>query len=273
MLYVTRILAFLCFLGLSNAHSLAGPVWERVRQSGELVVAVDTAWPPFQWQRADGRYDGFDVALVMEISRRLNVGIRFVSPPFSEIVAGGWDGKWDVAPSVTPTRQRAKELAFPVVYAYSLASLAVHRDNRSIRGPEDASGKRIGSVKSTEFEKYLTREPFDILGLPGVVYKIDKPVLFQFDDAASTFAALAKGDGVELDAVVDSLQTIMIEIEKGRPFRIVGSPLMFTPSALAVEKGDEEFAALLERVVEDMRAEGTLSELSDTWFGLDITQP
>src|SRR5437899_1905439 len=133
----------------------AGPVLDRVRQNGVLVSVMDPAWPPFSWRKDDGSFDGFDVDVMTQVARRLGVRIRFETPDFSTVVAGKWQGAWDVSPSVTPTKQRAENLDFPAVYAYSVDSLAVHRDNTSILTPADASGTKIGVEKSTEYEKYL----------------------------------------------------------------------------------------------------------------------
>ncbi|TIV37664.1 MAG: transporter substrate-binding domain-containing protein, partial [Mesorhizobium sp.] len=168
MSIATVSLLLLCALSMPGS---AGPVLDRVRQKAVLVVAVDPAWPPFSWRKDDGSFDGFDVDVLTGVARRLGVEVRFEVAEFSAVISGRWQGAWDVSPSVTPTKQRAEKLDFPAVYAFGLGSLAVHRDNTTIRTPADASGKRIGAVRSSEYEKYLTREPFDILDIPPIKYQ------------------------------------------------------------------------------------------------------
>lgn len=261
------------FLCASPISSPAGPVLDRVKERGILVVAMDPAWPPFSWRKSDGSFDGFDVDIMTLVARKLGVVIRFETPEFPMVVTGNWQGKWDASPSVTPTKQRAENLDFPAVYAYSVDALGVHRDNTTIRIPTDASGKRIGVVKSTEYEKYLTREAFDILDMPPINYRIDQPVIVTFDTSNETYEALAKGDGVELDGVVDSLSSLMSEISNGRPIKIIGLPLLYTPSGIAVEKGDPEFSAAIREAVDGLREDGTLKTISLKWFGIDTTTP
>lgn len=251
----------------------AGTVLDRVRQNGVLVVAADPAWPPFSWRKEDGSFDGFDVDVMAGVARRLGVEVRFEVADFPTVVSGKWQGVWDVSPSVTPTKQRAENLDFPAVYGFSLASLAVHRGNTTIRTPADASGKKIGAVKATEYEKYLTREPFDILDMPPINYRIERPAILTFETSDGSYEALAKGDGIELDAVLDSLSTLMTEISNGRPIKIIGQPLLYTPSAIAIEKGDPEFSAELKGAVNGLREDGTLKTLSLKWFGIDTTTP
>jgi hypothetical protein len=61
-------------------------------------------------------------------------------------------------------------------------------------------------------------------------------------------------------------------IKKGYPFRIVGSPVFYEPLAIAIEKNDKEFNDKLSEIVAAMKADGTLSKLSDKWFGVDYTK-
>ena len=265
--------ALLFSLVVLPTSSSAGTVLDRIKGRGILVVAMDPAWPPFSWRKDDGNFDGFDVDVMSQVARKLGVGIRFETPDFSAVVAGKWDGKWDASPSVTPTKQRAENLDFPAIYAYGVDALGVHRDNTTIRIPADASGKRIGVVKSTEYEKYLTREAFDILNMPPINYRIDQPVIVTFDTSNETYEALAKGDGVVLDGVVDSLSSLMSEITNGRPIKIIGLPLIYTPSGIAVEKGDPEFSAAIREAVDGLREDGTLKTMSLKWFGIDTTTP
>jgi len=87
------------------------------------------------------------------------------------------------------------------------------------------------------------------------------------------FAALAKGDGVELDAMVNYLPAIIELIKAGMPFKVVGQPLYRPPQCVAILPGDPEFAAELKRIVDGMHADGTLVNLSMKWFEIDLTKP
>ena len=55
------------------------------------------------------------------------------------------------------------------------------------------------------------------------------------------------------------------------PFRIVGQPLTYTPSAMAVDHDEDAFAATLKEIVEAMHRDGTLTRLSTKWFDFDLT--
>jgi polar amino acid transport system substrate-binding protein len=272
---VCMLLYFLAgILVVPTSH--AGEVLDRIISRGYITLNGETGWPPFSWKDADGQYKGFDVDVANEVARRLGVNVKRADHALTweEETSGHWDGKIDISiGSMTPTAKRAENLDFPVNYYYAIAALAVHRDNVAIRTPADASGKRIGALKAATYELYLRRVPFDIKDMPPLFYKIDNPVIVTFDLESDVFDALAKGDGVELDALVNYLPTLMALVNEGRPFRIIGQPLYRAPQSVAIEPGDSELAAKLKEVVDSMHADGTLTELSMKWFDFDLTKP
>lgn len=252
----------------------AGEVLDRIVQRGFVTLNGETGWPPFSWKDADGQYKGFDVDVANEVARRLGVDVKRIAHALTweEETGGHWDGKIDISiGSMTPTAKRAEKLEFPNNYYFAIAALAVHRDNTAIKTPADASGKRIGALKAATYELYLRRVPFDIKGMPPLIYKIDNPVIVNFDRESDAFDALSKGDGVELDAVITYLPTLMTLVKEGRPFRIIGQPLYRAPQSVAIEPGDPELAAKLKEIVDSMHADGTLTNLAMKWFDFDVT--
>ena len=252
----------------------AGEVLDRIKKKGVMVTATDAEWPPFSWRNSKGEFDGFDIDVAKELSRRMSVTLEYATPKWEETTAGHWSGKLDISVgSMTPTAARAENLDFPACYYFGMESLAVHAGNTTIKAPSDASGKRIGVLSSSTYEQYLKREPFDIVGMHPLTYRIDNPVVVTYDNEEAAYDALAKGDGLELDGVVDSLLTLMALIKDGKPFRIVGHPLFRTPLCVAVEPGDPEFSELVKQTVEHMKSDGTLQKLSMKWFEYDLTKP
>jgi polar amino acid transport system substrate-binding protein len=47
--------------------------------------------------------------------------------------------------------------------------------------------------------------------------------------------------------------------------------LFLEPLGVAIDKGDPEWGARLEEIINEMHADGTLSELSHKWYGADLT--
>ncbi|MDX1425789.1 MAG: transporter substrate-binding domain-containing protein [Kiloniellales bacterium] len=262
---------------LLSSPGFAGEVLDRILARGYITMNGVPDWPPFSSKNENGDYVGFDVDVANEVAHRMGVEVRRLENivTWGEETGGNWNGKIDISiGSMTPTAKRGENLDFPAIYTYAIASLAVHKDNTSIRTPADASGKRIGALQAATYELYLRRVPFEIEGMPPFAYQIDDPIVVTYPETESdVFKALAKGDGVELDALVNYLPTLMSIIQEGMPFRIIGQPLYRAPQAVAIEPGDPELAARLKQIIDEMRADGTLTKLSMKWFDFDMTKP
>ncbi|WP_431299867.1 transporter substrate-binding domain-containing protein [Tabrizicola sp. BL-A-41-H6] len=251
----------------------AGEVLDRIEAKGVLTVASDPAWPPYSWIDETGNWKGFDAAVASEIARRMGVKIAFATPSWETLTAGNWTGEWDLSVgSMSPTEDRAKVLDFPASYYFSPMVLAVHESNTTIQSPTDASGKRIGALKGSIFEKYLRGEPTGMSSEMQPEYRIANAAIQTYETSEAALRELAKGADSDLDAMVDDMMYFLFQIEQGQPVRIVGQPLDYGPAAIAIAPGDPELGARLAEIVTEMQADGTLSALSTEWFGVDLTQ-
>lgn len=156
---------------------------------------------------------------------------------------------------------------FPAVYRFDAAALVVRKDDTTIERPADASGKVIGVRQGTTFENYLHRN-LVIYGNPDVVtYLIADPKIRTFPDREEVVNALTSK---RVDAIVTSFGLAENDIKNGAPIRIVRGFLFFEPVAVAVDKGDPAFAKAIGEAVRGLRADGTLTKLSEKWFGIDV---
>ena len=88
----------------------------------------------------------------------------------------------------------------------------------------------------------------------------------------NAFDDLRLGDGKRLDAVLSALPTIQEAIKNDYPMKIVGEPVYYEPLSVAIDKGDAEFAAKIAEIIQAMHQDGTLSTLSEKWYGVDLTK-
>jgi len=172
---------------------------------------------------------------------------------------------------MTPTGTRAEVLAFPAVYYYTPAGFVVHEDSTATE-VSDLNGKVVGTGKDTTFEQYLEKDlSMDAEGAPPFEYLVDVGEIRSYDNSVTAMEDLRLGDGVRLDGVISSLPTIMGAIESGRPLKIIGDPVFYEPLALAIDRGDPEFNDKLKQIVDEMHADGTLTALSEKWYGVDYS--
>ena len=249
----------------------AGEALDRVMSTKVLKVATDANWAPQSFLNDKNEMDGFDVDVAKEVAKRLGAEAEFVTPSWDIITAGNWNGRWDLSVgSMTPTKSRAKVLAFPGVYYFTPASIAVHKDS-PFKQISDLNDKEVGAGTATTFELYLQHDlQIDAEGVPAFEYQLTAKNK-SYKDSTAAMDDLRLGDGVRLNGMVGSLPAILAAIEANYPLRVLGDPVFYEPLALAIDRGDAEFNDKLVEILAAMKSDGTLSKLSVKWYGIDYT--
>lgn len=252
---------------------LAGEVLDRVMSTKTLTLSSDPAYPPQSFLNENNKMDGFDIEVAKAIAQRLGAELKIITPAWEIITAGRWGGRWDISVgSMTPTKPRAQVLNFPAVYYYTPASFAVHKDSKAA-AVADLNGKTIGVCGACTYENYLGKNlVIDAVGAPPFTYQVDAGRVRTYETDSNALDDLRIGDGKRLDAVLSALPTIEAAIKNGYPLKVVGEPVFYEPLAVALDKGDPEFATKIKGIVEAMHTDGTLSKLSKKWFGADLTK-
>lgn len=264
---------------------------DEILARGTLVIATDPEYLPQSRLIPDSRpsegtrcsptqytanqFEGFDVDAAREVARRLGVEPCFVTPPWSQLVAGNWGDNWDVhVGSVAITFERMENLYFTQPYYATPTVLLVHEDNTSYTYPEDLSGKRIGICAGCTFEDYLR----GTLKIPGqtLQYRIRdaRPIAYESEDPA--IQTLSQGDGVELDAVMTILPKARAAVDAGYPVRLLDEPILFVYASMTVDRAShrnmQRLIREINRIVLEMHADGTLTELSLRYQGMDLSK-
>lgn len=252
--------------------ALAGETLDRVMKNKVLVEVTDQAYPPFSFIDESGEVVGFDIDISKEIAKRLGVEYKVETPSWEIIVAGNWNGRWDICVcSMTPTAERAQVLDFVNEYYAAPAVVVVNVDNNDIKGPADLTGKKVGAQAGTTYEKYLNKE-LEIEMAPPVEFPFGELTPVPYDSEDTAFQDLALGTGKRLDAIVSNFLTAKERVDKNPDkFKIVGDPAYGEPIWVSVEKGDPEWQAKIKEIFKAMEADGTLKAISEKWVGADIT--
>lgn len=255
--------------------SKAGETLDRVMKNKMLVEVTDQAYPPFSYIDDSGEVVGFDIDISKEIAKRLGVDYKVETPSWEIIVAGNWNGRWDICVcSMTPTKERAEVLSFVNEYYSAPANIVVNVDNNEIKSAADLEGKKVGVQAGTTYEKYVQKQL--VIEVPGGTAKIDYPfseaTVVPYDSEDTAFQDLALGTGKRLDAIVSGYLTAKERLDKAPDkFKFVGDPLFGEPIWVSVEKGDPEWEAKIKEIFKAMYEDGTLKAISEKWVGADIT--
>ena len=116
MKYMKKILlvVLLALLPLSlNAESKLN----QILSSGELKVGTTGDWDPMSMKDpATNKYVGFDIDVMQELAKDMDVKVTFVPTEWKTIVSGITSGRYDVSTSVTKTAKRAEVAGFTSTY-------------------------------------------------------------------------------------------------------------------------------------------------------------
>ena len=86
---------------------------------------------------------------------------------------------------------------------------------------------------------------------------------------------LSLGDGTRLDAVLTAQPTGAEAIKGGQPFKQLGDPAYFEYLGGAVDKASTPdpvpFLKKVSEVIQGLNSDGTLLQLSQKYYGLDLT--
>ena len=230
----------------------------RIRSFGEIVVATEGAWAPWTYHDEDGTLVGFDVEVAQAIAEKLGVKAKFAETEWDGIFAGLDSSRYDIAANgVEVTEERAQKYDFTTPYGYIRTALIVRGDNEDITSFEDLEGRHTAnSIAST----YMTLAESYGATAAGV------------DTLDQTIQMVLSGRAdATLNAEVSFYDYMAVHPDAN--LKVVALTEEASEVAIPVRKG-EDSASLLEAInqaIDELRADGTLSAISEKYFGKDIT--
>jgi polar amino acid transport system substrate-binding protein len=253
----------------------AGPVMDKIRETGKVTVATEASYPPFEFMQ-DGKIVGYGKDLLTEViaalSRKVgrDVTLEQLDLPFQGILPGLSAGQFDfVATSVGINAERAKRYAYTRPMAISVQTVMIRAaDVNILKTPQDLNGKVLGTQMASASEPVA--RGFDAKmkaeGKPGFS---ELKLLTSYPE---TYVALANGS---IDAVLQSGPALAVLV-KARPgvFHLMG-PLTDQKSFLAwvTRPADEDLRQLINAVFSDLNKGGKMGELQEKWFGFKMETP
>lgn len=241
----------------SSTSTEGGDLLQHVKDAGVLKVGVMGTYQPYNFINEDKEMDGFDVDIAKEIAKGLDVKVEFVSQEFSGMVAGLQTGKFDmVASQMTITDDRKKEMLFSDPYITNEVKVIVTEDNTEITSVNDFAGKDIGVGLGTNDETYLRNE---------LMPEVGEFNIRTYDDVITSLKDLDAG---RIDATINNMYALRPIIEaNGFKIKAVGEPVKSDQAGVAVKLGNEAFIEEVDKILADIKADGTYDEIFMKWFG------
>jgi polar amino acid transport system substrate-binding protein len=264
----------LAFAAPAVAQEAEPDMLARIQADGVIRMSTDPAYPPQSFLDTDGSLNGFDIDVGTEIATRLGVDIVFETPDFALVSAGNWSDRWDFSVgSVTITSARQEVLDFTQPYYYTPAQFAVRTDS-GYTTLDDLAGTTVCMGEGTTYLDWYNGELDFGTETPDTVPP-EGSVATTLPTDRNCAESWAAGR-MDFEGWLTAAPTVQGAIDEGLPVMALGEPVFYEPLAAAFDNGIEDndsLVAAVDAIIGEMHADGTLTAMSQTWYGMDLTMP
>lgn len=245
------------YLVLAFALGVSAPL---MAQDKPLKVGMSGQYFPFTFVEQD-TLKGFEVDIMDAVAQEMGVSVEYVTANFSGLFGMLGAGRIDtVANQITITDKRKAVYVFSEPYVYDGAQVVTRKDNDTINGVEDLKGKTVAVNLGSNFEALLRELPY-----------ADQIDIKTYESNIERDTALGRVDAFVMDRVSAS----QIIKDKPLPLKLAG-PIFSTLTNAYPFQDTDAGRALRDNVnqaIASLREKGTLTSISEQWFGIDITTP
>lgn len=252
----------------SQGQSTSQTQFDKIKEVGVLKVATPGTLFPTSYYNDDKELVGYEIDMMNEIGKRLNLEIDYQEIGVAEALTSVDSGKVDVSVNnLTPTAERKEKYNLSEAYKYSVSGMIVREDGSSKITAEDLSdwkGKKAGGGAGTTFMKIAEK-----LGAEPVIY-----------DNVTNDVYLRDVSTGRTDFIPNDYYTQVIAVkvitEKFPDIKVKMGNVKYNPteSAIVMSKKDDSLKKELDKVIKEMKEDGTLKAISEKYYaGQDLTVP
>lgn len=230
--------------------------WDRIKASGTLRIGLEGTYPPFNFQGKDGQLAGFEVDFGKALAKQLGLKADFRPAPFAGLLGALESGRVDVVINqitITPDRQAKYDFSEP--YTISGIEIITLRGKNGPQKPEQLAGKKVGVGLGTNYEQWIRAN-------------VPTADVRTYDDDPTKYQDLKAG---RIDAVLNDRLVAADFIKTSPEYVASGMPFAAQGAGVAMKKG-AGLKTAIDQGVEALRADGQLTRISQTWFGMDVTR-
>lgn len=231
---------------------------QKVKEAGKLILGLDATFKPMGYTDENDEIVGFDIDVAEEVCKRM--GVELVKEPINwdtkeqDLNVGKIDCIWN-GMSINPSRQEAMNLS----EAYMENEMVFVVTGKSeVKGMADLSDKNIAVQNGSTAQDILEASE---VGKTCTITTIATNV------EALQQLELNLVDAVFLDSVVANYEIA----ESGKDYKVLEEGLEKEEYAIGFRKGDQKLRDEVQKILSEMKADGTLGEISTKWFGSDVT--
>ncbi|PPG23119.1 hypothetical protein C5C66_02450 [Rathayibacter toxicus] len=247
--------------GTKTAVAGSGLTLAAITQAGTLTVGTEGTYQPFSYhaEGGTGALTGYDIDVITAVAGKLGVKPTFEETQWDAMFAGLDGGRFNViANQVAVTAERRAKYDFSTPYSVSPAVVIVAASDNSITDLAGLAGKTTAQTLSSNWYALAHDNGATVEGVEGW---------------AQAIALLKQG---RVDATINDRVT-WLDWAKNFPDQAAGLKVAATVSdttvsAFAFPQGSDDLVAAVNSALDQLRADGTLAQISTRYFGTNISQ-
>lgn len=228
-----------------------------ILSSGKFVVGIEGTYPPFTYHDESGELAGYDVEVAQQIAAKLGVEVEFVEAAWDSLLLGVDSGRFDtVINCVSITEERQGKYDFSDPYYFNSRPVIVRGDDDRIQTEEDLQGMKVATNLTNAYIDWLEDHGAEVVGIDTSGESIEMLLSGRVDFV--NFSEVILNDYLKEHPDANLKVAFVIpnsEAQVGIPFR----------------KGEERLVETVNGILQELRDEGTLKELSMKYFNADFT--
>lgn len=233
---------------------------QRINDGGTINIGTEGTYPPFTYHDESGKLTGYDVEVSRAVADRLGVKVEFKETQWDAMLAGLDSKRFDMVANqvslTTPERMAKYDKA--TAYSWSGAVVLAPTEDNRYSSWEGLKGLRTAQSLSSNYGELAERYEAEIVPVDGMAQAVQ---LVKQDRADFTM-----NDNL---AVLDYLKNFP---DSGLEIKLVAPASELRGSGLILRKGDDAVVAKIDEAMAALQADGTLTKLSQDFFGADISQ-
>lgn len=233
---------------------------QRISNGGTINVGTEGTYPPFTYHDVSGKLTGYDVEVTRAVADKLGVTVEFKETQWDAMLAGLDSERFDMVANqvslTTPERKAKYDKAS--AYSWSGAVVLAPTDDNRYSSWEGLKGLRTAQSLSSNYGELAERYEAEIVPVDGMAQAVQ---LVKQDRADFTM-----NDNL---AVLDYLKNFP---DSGLEIKLVAPASEKRGSGLVLLKGDDAVVAKLDEAMAALQADGTLTKISQEFFGADISK-
>lgn len=240
----------------SGSGAEATDLLDKIQEAGLIIVGTEGTYSPNSYHDEDGNLVGFDVDVARGIAEHLGVEIEFMEAEWDSLFGALDSGRIDIIVNeVEYSDERSEKYDFSEPYTYVHGALLVAEDNTDITGFDNLDGARAAQNLTSSW------------GQEAEGYGAE---LVSVDSVAQGIELILSG---RADCMLNAETAFYDYLKKhpDTPVKIVTTTDTTTSSQIPVPKGNERLVEAIGKALDEMRSSGELAQLSEQYFGADVT--